>query len=119
MTTPTFEPLIQLFRGDASRVRRALEIFARVSRQDLEQLDAAFADCDWATVGMLAHKMKAGCQQIGETEAATGLAAIERALSSPRAGDAIAGEFSAVREELEGVMMRVTEYLSRDEVGKQ
>src|SRR5688572_7642603 len=90
MTTPTFEPLIQLFRGDAGRVRRALEIFARVTRQDLEQLDAAFANGDWAAIGTLAHKMKAGCQQIGETAAATGLASIERALSSGRASDATA-----------------------------
>ena len=118
--TPPFEPLSRLFRGDTSRVRRTLEIFERVTRQDLEQLYAAFASCDWATVSVLSHKMKSGFLQIGETTAAAGLASIERAVCGARGDDAVIQELASTRAELEGVMMRVAEYLAtKDEVEEQ
>lgn len=116
MTTSTFEPLSRLFRGDAGRIRRVLEIFERVTREDLRQLDTACAAGDWATVGMLAHKMKAGCMQLGEVAAAEGLASVERALSGGRASDATVMELATLRDELDRVMTRVASYLaSRDE----
>ena len=118
--TPPFEPLSRLFRGDASRIRRTLEIFERVTRQDLEQLYAAFASCDWATVSVLSHKMKSGFLQIGETTAAAGLASIERAVCGARGDDAVIQELASTRAELDGVMMRVAEYLAtKDEVEEQ
>jgi HPt (histidine-containing phosphotransfer) domain-containing protein len=103
---------MRLFRGDASRVRQVLEVFARVTCNDLEQLDAAYANRDWATVGMLAHKMKAGCLQLGETSAAAGLDSIERAHSGAGASELIASGFAATRDELDGVMVRVVAYLA-------
>lgn len=109
---PLFEPLNRLFRGDANRVRQVLEVFARVTPLDLERLDAAFANRDWATLGLLAHKMKAGCLQIGEANAAAGLDCIEHAHASARAGEVITREFAATRDELDGVMRRVAAYLA-------
>ena len=118
--TPPFEPLSRLFRGDASRVRHTLEIFERVTRQDLEQLDAGFASRDWTTVSMLTHKMKSGFLQIGETTAAAGLASIERAVCGARGDDAIIQELASTRAEMEGVMRRVAEYLAiNDQVEEQ
>lgn len=118
--TPPFEPLSRIFRGDVERVCRALEIFARVTCQDLEQLDAAYASRDWATVRMLAHKMKAGCLQIGEATAAAGLVSIERALLSDQASETVASEFASTRDELDNVMRRVATYLaSRDKAGDE
>src|SRR5688500_18476943 len=108
--TPPFEPLSRLFRGDASRVRRTLEIFERVTRQDLDQLDAAFASRDWATVSMLCHKMKSGFLQIGETTAAAGLASIERAVCARSEDGAVMPELVSTRAELDRVMVRVAEY---------
>lgn len=110
--TPPFEPLSRLFQGDASRVRRTLEIFERVTRQDLEQLDAGLASRDWATVSMLSHKMKSGFLQIGETTAAAGLASIERAVCGARGNNAVIQELASTRAELDGVMRRVAEYLA-------
>jgi hypothetical protein len=109
---PPFEPLYRLFRGDVSRVRRTLEIFERVTREDVARLDAAFGSRDWASVGMLAHRMKAGCLQIGETVASTGLSVLERAVAAGVAGDEFIHEFATTRTELDGVMMRVAEYLA-------
>lgn len=118
--TPPFEPLSRLFRGDASRVRQVLEVFARVTAQDLERLNTAYANRDWATVGMLAHKMKAGCLQIGEASAAAGLDSIEQAHSSASASEVITRDFAATRDELDGVMMRVVAYLATgDKVGER
>jgi HPt (histidine-containing phosphotransfer) domain-containing protein len=114
---PLFEPLSRLFRGDANRVRQVLEVFARVTPLDLERLDAAFANRDWATLGMLAHKMKAGCLQIGEQSAAAGLDSIERAHSSASAGEVITRDFAATRDELDGVMTRVVAYLAAGDQG--
>ena len=115
---PPFEPLSRLFRGDAARVRRALEIFERVTAEDLRQLDAAYAGRDWATIASLAHKMKSGCLQIGEAAAAAGLAFIERTVAT--GGTAIDGEFATTRHELDGVMMRIADYLgTTNEAGGQ
>lgn len=118
MGTSDFEPLNRLFRGDAGRVRQVLGIFAESTRQDLARLDAAYADRDWSTLASLAHKMRSGCQQLGEEAAARGLAAIEFGLHGEAGGDAIAAEFASVRHELDGVMMRVAAYLEdRDQAG--
>ncbi|WP_408949831.1 Hpt domain-containing protein [Lysobacter sp. Hz 25] len=108
----------RLFRGDAGRVRQVLGIFATSTRQDLERLDTAYASQDWSTVGSLAHKMKSGCQQLGEAAAARGLAAIELGVHGEAGGRAIAEEFAATRLELDAVMMRVAAYLdNEDEAG--
>ncbi|MGO1000191.1 Hpt domain-containing protein [Lysobacter sp. CA196] len=120
MKTSDFEPLSRLLRGDAARVRRVLDVFARCTREDLQQLDQAWASRDWATLGALAHKMKSGCLQIGEKSAAEGLAAIERELSAGSPGDTLAQTFAATRDELDGVMMRVLAYLThRHEAGEE
>ena len=115
-----FEPLSRLFKGDASRVFRVLEIFERTTRQDLDQLDAAYASRDWTMIGQLAHKMKSACLQIGEASAATGLDLLERMHIGGGAGNAIIEEFMKTRSELEGVMGRVALYLTtKDESGDE
>jgi HPt (histidine-containing phosphotransfer) domain-containing protein len=119
MKTPGFQPLSRLLRGDAARVRRVLEVFARCTDEDLQQLDRAWASRDWATIGALTHKMKSGCLQIGETSAAEGLASIEREVSAGSADDTLGRIFATTRDELDGVMMRVIAYLAYpDEAGE-
>jgi HPt (histidine-containing phosphotransfer) domain-containing protein len=118
--TPSFEPLSKLFKGDTNRIRQALEIFERVTRQDLESMDQVYASRDWAALGRMAHKMRSGCLQIGEASAATQLAAIEQSSSSAGATDAFARGYAATRQELDGVMRRVTAYLTvKHQVGKE
>jgi HPt (histidine-containing phosphotransfer) domain-containing protein len=114
-TTPTFEPLRKLFRGDTERIRHALEVFERITRQDLDRMDYAYATQNWTVMGRLAHRMRSGCHQIGETDAVEKLAGIERATSfTARAEtDAFAMEFAIMRQELERVMTRVNEYLQK------
>jgi HPt (histidine-containing phosphotransfer) domain-containing protein len=109
---PPFEPLHRLFRGDPGRIARVLEIFERVTREDLERLERAYGSHDWASVGMLAHRMKAGCLQIGETTAAAGLSFLEQAVSAGNTGDELIHKFATTRTELDGVMMRVALYLA-------
>ncbi|WP_161786164.1 hypothetical protein [Lysobacter antibioticus] len=46
MGTSDFVSLNRLFRGDASRARQVLVIFAETTCQDLVRLDAAYADQD-------------------------------------------------------------------------
>lgn len=116
MNMPTFESLSRLFRGDANRVRRVLEIFERVCREDLRQLDMACAAGDWEAVRTLAHKMKSGCRQVGETAAADGLASVEQALCGGAGGDCVAMELAALRDELDRVMARVAAYLESSDV---
>jgi HPt (histidine-containing phosphotransfer) domain-containing protein len=107
-----FEPLSKLFKGDVDRIRQALEIFERVTRQDLERMDQVYAGRDWAALGRMAHKMRSGCLQIGEASAATRLAGIEQSSSSAGASDVFARDFVAMRQELEGVMQRVIAFLA-------
>jgi HPt (histidine-containing phosphotransfer) domain-containing protein len=109
---PSFEPLSKLFKGDTARIHQALEIFERVTRQDLERMDQAFAGQDWAALVRMAHKMRSGCLQIGEASAAAHLAGIEQSSSSAGASDAFARDYVATRQELDGVMQRVTAFLA-------
>jgi HPt (histidine-containing phosphotransfer) domain-containing protein len=115
--TPTFEPLRKLFRGDTQRLRQALQLFERVTRQDLDRLDYAYASKDWTALGRLAHRLRSGCHQIGEIESVQRLAAIERATSAPAGAEAevFAMEYAITRQELEAVMTRVNEYLKSGE----
>jgi HPt (histidine-containing phosphotransfer) domain-containing protein len=117
---PSFEPLIKLFKGDTERICQALEIFERVTRQDLERMDQVYASQDWAALGRMAHKTRSGCLQIGEVSAAAQLACIEQSSSSAGASDAFAREYVATRQELEGVMQRVMAYLTaKHRAGKE
>lgn len=109
--SPSFEPLRKLFRDDTARIRQVLEIFVRITHQDLERLDTAYANQDWAALGRLAHKLRSGCHQLGEIDAAERLAAIERATSSAAGADALPMEFALARQELDRVMARVSDYL--------
>ena len=111
--TPAFEPLSKLFRGDIDRMRRALEIFERVTREDLVRMDQAWAIRDWPALGRLAHRTRSGCLQIGETAAAEGLAAIEHTSSSPDETHAFSKNFAATRAELEQVVKRVAVFLAK------
>jgi HPt (histidine-containing phosphotransfer) domain-containing protein len=117
---PSFEPLSKLFKGDIARIRQALEIFERVTRQDLERMDQVYAGRDWNALGRMAHKMRSGCLQIGEATAATQLAGIEHSSSSAGATDSFARNYAAARQELDGVMKRVTAYLTvKHQAGKE
>ncbi|WP_057923087.1 Hpt domain-containing protein [Lysobacter capsici] len=115
MKTADFEPLRRLFHGDAGRVRQLLGVFAKSLGRDLEQLDTAYEGQDWSTVRLLAHKLKSGCEQIGEMAAARGLAAIELRPLDERAAGAIAEEFAITRLELDNVMIRVATYLKSED----
>ena len=118
--TAVFEPLSKLFRGDAERMHRALEIFERITRQDLERMDEAWAVRDWPALGRLAHRTKSGCLQIGETAAAEGLAAIELSSSSADETDAVSKNFAATRAELDQVIERVAAFLAnKDGAGEK
>ena len=112
---PAFEPLSKLFRGDTDRMRRALEIFERVTREDLRRMDQAWAIRDWPALGRLAHRTRSGCLQIGEVVAADGLAAIERTSSSPDWTDEVSRDFAATRAELDQVIKRVAAFLATKE----
>lgn len=118
--TPAFGPLSKLFRGDTDRMRRALEIFERVTREDLGRMDQAWAGRDWPALGRLVHRTRSGCLQIGEVAAADGLATIERASSSSVEAEGLAKEFAATRAELDQMMQRVTAFLKiEDSTGKK
>lgn len=106
---PAFEPLDTLFKGDRERVRRTLDVFLRVIREDLRQLDGAHARHDWTEVAWLMHRMKSACRQIGEREAAEAAEAVERALHD---ADARTRIYAAAREELGQVEGRVARYLA-------
>lgn len=108
---PTFEPLSRLLRGDRERIRRTLDIFLRVTREDLHHLDRAYVDCDWTEVSRMMHKMKSACLQIGEQAAAEAAAAVECALSD---ADARMQAYAIVREELGRVEERVARYLAME-----
>lgn len=110
--TPAFEPLSRLFRGDRERIRRTLEIFLRVTREDLQQLDGAYAGRDWVEIARLMHKTKSACLQIGEQAAAAAAAAVECALKSD-AGTRVQA-YVVVREELRRVEERVARYLAME-----
>lgn len=114
-----FAPLTQLFHGDREKVRRALDVFLRVTRIDLEQLDRAYADADWTTIARLMHRIKSACQQIGEAAAGEAALALERAMLSDV--DRRSTVFQAAREELERVQDRVAGYLAEEggEGGRQ
>jgi len=109
--SPSFEPLRKLFRDDTARIRQILEIFVRITHQDLERLDIAYANHDWSVLGRLAHKLRSGCHQLGEIDAAERLAAIERAATSAAWSEALDMEYALTRQELDRVMTRVSEYL--------
>jgi len=109
--SPSFEPLRKLFRDDANRIRQLLEVFERITNQDLERLDVAYAHQDWSALGRLAHKLRSGCHQLGEIDAAERLAAIERATSFATGAEVLPMEFALARQELDRVMARVRDYL--------
>lgn len=116
-TLPAFEALSRLFRGDEGKIRRALEVFERVTCSDLERLDQARARGDWVAIGGLMHKMKSACQQIGETAAAEAMLVVEGELRS--GGGAREVALAAARDELEGVQDRVARYLATEHDGGQ
>lgn len=109
--TSAFEPLSKLFRGDRERIRRTLDVFLRVTQEDLHRLDRAYADRDWTEIARLMHKMKSACLQIGEQAAADAAVAVECALSD---AGARAGVYASAREELGRVEERVVRYLAMD-----
>lgn len=111
--SPSFEPLRKLFRDDTARIRQILEIFVRITHQDLGRLDVAYANKDWSALGRLAHKLRSGCHQLGEIDAAERLAAIERAASSATGSEKLDVEYALTRQELDRVMTRVGDYLQR------
>jgi HPt (histidine-containing phosphotransfer) domain-containing protein len=109
--TPAFEPLSRLFRGDREKVRRTLDIFLRVTREDIQQLDGAYAGHDWIEIARLMHKTKSACLQIGEQAAAAAAVAVECTLSD---ADARVQAYAMVREELGRVEERVARYLAME-----
>jgi HPt (histidine-containing phosphotransfer) domain-containing protein len=110
--TPAFEPLSRLFHGNREQMRRALNVFHRVTAEDLAQLDAAFSDNDWAEIARVLHKTKSACLQIGESEAAEAAVAAERALLDVNVR---APAYRMAREELGRVQERVTQYLTAED----
>ena len=108
---PAFEPLSRLFRGDRDRIRRTLDVFLSVTRSDLELLDGAYDGGNWTEIARLMHKMKSGCQQIGENGAADAAVAVENALKS---GVIDPAAFATAREALGQVEQRVARYLAMD-----
>jgi HPt (histidine-containing phosphotransfer) domain-containing protein len=108
---PPFEPLDRLFRGDSERIRRMLDIFLQITREDIQLMDRAFADCDWTEIARLMHKTKSACLQVGERAAAEAAVAVECTLSDE---DARGQAYEMMREELERVEERVARYLSME-----
>lgn len=106
-----FATLRELLRHDEDKVRRMLGIFARVTRTDLESMDAAFARSDRAEIGALAHRMKSACYQIGEETAGQALAALEE-LATRSAGEPFARGFQKARENLVNVLEKIEQYLA-------
>ena len=106
---PAFEPLVTLFKGDRERIRRTLDIFLRVIREDLQHLDGAYARHDWMKIAGLMHRMKSACLQIGERNAAEAAEAVERALHD---ADARMRIYAAAREALGHVEGRVARHLA-------
>jgi len=108
---PAFEPLNSLLRGDRERIRRTLDIFLRVTREDLRQLDGAHAGGDWKKIAQLMHKTKSAWEAAWERAAAEAAVAVERAAADP---DTRARAYAIVREELERVEERVARYLAME-----
>ena len=109
-----FEPLGKLFHGDRQKVCHALKVFQRVTRDDLQRLDAAHAAGDWAEVGRLMHKMKSGCMQIGEIAAVEALTDVEHELAASRRNGQLETTFLRARSEMQRVQERVAGYLAAE-----
>lgn len=107
-----FAPLTRLLQGDREKVRRTLDVFLRVTQEDLKQLDLAYADADWTTIARLMHRMKSACQQIGEIAAGEAASAVEGAMLADV--DRRIAIFEAARDELERVQNRVAGYLATE-----
>ncbi|WP_460733045.1 Hpt domain-containing protein [Lysobacter tyrosinilyticus] len=109
-----FEPLGKLFHGNRQKVCHALTVFQRVTRDDLQRLDAAHAAGDWTDVGRLMHKMKSGCMQIGEVAAVDALSGVEHELGASRRNGQLEATFARARNEMDRVQERVAGYLETE-----
>lgn len=107
-----YEPLHSLFRGDEAKVRNAMKVFQRITKEDLERLICARRDEDWTSLGRLAHKLKSGCMQIGQRTTGDALSALEATLSHTPGSDTLEDAFSAARDEVRRVLDHVGEYLN-------
>lgn len=105
-----YEMLSQLLRNDREKVRHMLGVFERVTRCDIERMDAAFTQGDRDAIRALAHRMKSACLQIGEQAAGHLLASLENLADGPHTS--FEQGFQAAREELDRVLIRVDSYLA-------
>lgn len=107
-----YEPLHSLFRGDEAKVRNAMKVFQRITKEDLERLIRARRDEDWTSLSRLAHKLKSGCMQIGQITTGDALSALEGTLSHTPGSDTLEHAFAVACDEIHRVLDHVGEYLS-------
>lgn len=86
--------------GDASLVRRVLEVFERSTLDDSHELDAARTQGNWQRVHYLAHKLKSGCRQLGDENTALVLEAVEYGAGEDAGDAALEHAFANAREGL-------------------
>lgn len=107
----SFRELADILGGDEERLRHVLGVFERSTRNDCDLLDAAYAVRDRKRVRELAHKLKSGCSQLGESIAAQELESLEvRTKGDAKFDD----EFAAARRELDQVLARVSAHLGTE-----
>lgn len=115
-TPARFDALQEMLGGDASRVRRVLEVFERSTQDDARELEAARTQGDWHRVRYLAHKLKSGCRQLGEENTALALEAIEHGAGQEDGGEPELNQaFVNAREGLRRLLARVSRYLREGE----
>ena len=106
-----YEPLHSLFRGDETKIRNAMKVFQRITKEDLEGMIRARQAGDWTSLGRLAHKLKSGCMQIGQRTTGDALSALEDTLSHAPGSGTLEHAFVVAREEVSRVLDHVGEYL--------
>lgn len=107
-----YEPLHSLFRGDETKIRSAMKVFQRITKEDLGGMIRARQAGDWTSLGRLAHKVKSGCMQIGQRTAGDALSALEDTLAHTPGSDTLEHAFAVASEEVSRVLDHVAEYLN-------
>ncbi|WP_425480894.1 Hpt domain-containing protein [Pseudolysobacter antarcticus] len=105
-----FAALAHVVGNDDARLQRLLSIFATSARADLGRWTQArhAGDCD--ILQRLAHRLKSGCQQLGEQTAASAFDAVEQHRGTAAELESLA---ESAQLELEQTLDRVTAFQTR------